>query len=362
MQLKNLVPYVRLKINRHLLGSSALWPKMVYIIVNSRCNLFCKMCDVGQNQTDTQFTLNMLSANMDMPLEVFKRIVDELAPVRPVIAIISTEPLLWKHLPAAIEYAKKKGCKTQVGTNGLLLPKKIDDLASAGLDTLSISLDGTAEIHDKIRGGGGKSYANAVEGFLRAKDLGIKERLINHVVSDWNYLHLEDFAREVIKIHPTQVAFSHLNFVTQDMANTHNKYFGDIARATPTCISSIFPETIDYDLMYENLQKAAKIIKQGGGVHLIQTPYFNSAEDAKMYFTDPKKIFSRDHCRVPWEQAQFMANGDVIIMTRCFHIVMGNIMKESFGSIWNGKKMKDFRSSLRRVGMFPACTRCCGVL
>lgn len=74
------------------------------------------------------------------------------------------------------------------------------------------------------------------------------------------------------------------------------------------------------------------------------------------------KIVDKKECRVPWQQAQFMANGDMIIMTRCFHKVMGNIQENSFEELWNGQKMKSFREELHKVKMFPACTRCCGVL
>ena len=31
-------------------------PAVVYVIVNSGCNLYCKMCDVGQKNRESQFS------------------------------------------------------------------------------------------------------------------------------------------------------------------------------------------------------------------------------------------------------------------------------------------------------------------
>ncbi len=43
--------------------------------------------------------------------------------------------------------------------------------------------------------------------------------------------------------------------------------------------------------------------------------------------------------------------------------VASSLGATTFKEIWNGELMKDFRSELKRAGgIFPACTRCCGVL
>lgn len=330
-------------------------PAVVYVIVNSRCNLFCKMCDVGQANTESQFAQNMLSVNSDMDLDVFKKIVDEVKKFKPLISLHSTEPLLWKHLKEAVIYAKQNKCKVEIGTNALLLPKLIDFLNPL-LDSLSVSIDGQKEMHDYIRGSK-HSFDNATQGF----SLSIaKSRRINHVVTQDNYKDLANFATQIAKYKPTIVSFSHLNFITQEMANTHNKHFKDIAVATKTCDYLDF-EQIDYALMLDQLNKAEEILTQKG-IAVSFTPRLSSVQEAKDYFTNHKKIIAKKECRVPWEQAQFMANGDLIIMTRCFHKVMGNIKDKSFNEIWNSTQMQDFRQALIKYKIFPACTRCCGVL
>jgi hypothetical protein len=131
--------------------------------------------------------------------------------------------------------------------------------------------------------------------------------------------------------------------------------------ATPTCISSIFPEEIDYKLLFSELKEAENILLDKG-VIVSHSPKFNSEEEVRIFYNEPMKIVAKKKCTVPWDQAQFMANGDMILMTRCFHLVMGNIQNKNFTELWNGNNMKNFRKELTKVGMFPACTRCCGVL
>jgi len=61
------------------------------------------------------------------------------------IAIISFtggEPLLWPHLSKAITICTKKSIITEITTNGSLLSRpRIDELASAGLDYMIVSID-----------------------------------------------------------------------------------------------------------------------------------------------------------------------------------------------------------------------------
>jgi MoaA/NifB/PqqE/SkfB family radical SAM enzyme len=334
-------------------------PSIIYLIINSRCNLFCKMCDVGQAEKESQFGQNMLGAEQDMDFDLYKKLIDDVAYFKPIIALTSTEPLLWKRLFDAIEYAKAKGCKVQITTNGILLPQKIDTLIEKKLDVLWVSLDGIESTHDEIRGIEG-SYKKTTSGFILAKDK-IQERGINHVVSNWNYNEVVTFAKDIVQYQPTHISFSHLNFITNEMSDLHNKTHLDTCMATPTCISSIFPEEIDYKLLFSELKEAENILLDKG-VIVSHSPKFNSEEEVRIFYNEPMKIVAKKKCTVPWDQAQFMANGDMILMTRCFHLVMGNIQNKNFTELWNGNNMKNFRKELTKVGMFPACTRCCGVL
>ena len=42
--------------------------------------------------------------------------------------------------------------------------------------------------------------------------------------------------------------------------------------------------------------------------------------------------------------------------------ISGNIKYYNIIDIFNGEKYNQFRSTLREVGMFPICSRCCGLM
>lgn len=77
--------------------------------------------------------------------------------------ITGGEPLTHPDLFWLLDKAKKLGITTAALTNGTLIGKQeAKKLKSCGVDYVQVSLDGTEEIHDKIRGKG--SFSQAVSG------------------------------------------------------------------------------------------------------------------------------------------------------------------------------------------------------
>ena len=75
-------------------------PLSVFIHVNTRCNLKCKMCDAGQDIPESVFYQSLKGVDDgDMPIEKFKMIIDKVKHFKPFIGIPAIEPLFYKHLP-----------------------------------------------------------------------------------------------------------------------------------------------------------------------------------------------------------------------------------------------------------------------
>ena len=86
------------------------------------------------------------------------------------------EPLLRKDLPEIIGYAKKTGLNVSLITNGYFLDGKIfDNLVRHGV-RVSISVDGTEEINDAIRGKG--AYAKAISAMKKTSRAGLLDCLV----------------------------------------------------------------------------------------------------------------------------------------------------------------------------------------
>ena len=92
-----------------------------------------------------------------MDFDLYRKIIDTVAGWASQVSLfLAGEPLLYKRLKDAIEYAHAKGLRTRVHSNLLLLSEcNIDTLLNSALDELSISFDGPTHTHyNAIRAGG----------------------------------------------------------------------------------------------------------------------------------------------------------------------------------------------------------------
>lgn len=118
-------------------------PKVLFLRITENCNAGCFMCDFAKNDDG-----HMLSKN-----EYDKLLSEIKGSSYKMIRMTGGEPLINPNISYFIEQAKKNGYLTSIITNGLLLNKKIDSLAQAGLDQITISIDGnTSELNDSSRG------------------------------------------------------------------------------------------------------------------------------------------------------------------------------------------------------------------
>jgi radical SAM protein with 4Fe4S-binding SPASM domain len=124
------------------------YPILVDLELASACNLNCPMC---YTITD-EFKSKVKKGFMDF--ELFKKIVDEIAgKVFAIRLSLRGEATLHKKFIEAIKYAKDRGIQevstlTHGGKLDLEFFKKIVD---AGIDWITISIDGTDDEYDKIR-------------------------------------------------------------------------------------------------------------------------------------------------------------------------------------------------------------------
>jgi len=129
------------------------------IEVTTRCNSSCLHC----------FARSGISRNSTLPVDLVKQIMVEGYDVGyRRLHITGGEPLLWKGLFEALDYAFGLGYETAfMNTNGTVMTEEISKrLADYGKFSMSISLDGPEHQHDRIRGKG--SHLRARRGIEKA--------------------------------------------------------------------------------------------------------------------------------------------------------------------------------------------------
>jgi MoaA/NifB/PqqE/SkfB family radical SAM enzyme len=323
------------------------------------------MCDVGQRKENLQFAKNMcFSQNIELPLSIYREIIDEIGPLQPEVCIVGTEPLLYSEIVSASKYTKEKGLKLSITTNGLLLKKYADSLVEMGLDDLWISLDGTREFNDSVRGVRG-AFDSTIQGLrliqsLKGKMKSQKPSIhVNYTISDLNCNNLVDFTKEMLGEGIDSINFSHLNFVTEEVSKKHNQRFGAFCQSTPSSIDKVNLQKIDLTALERQIKEIKKLFSREG---VRFTPDLIDKTLLYDYYFRPEVPLRKKRCLVPWTTTSVQPNGDIILLTRCFHYVVGNVMKQHLLDIWEGAGYCSFRKELWKNRYFPACTRCCGML
>lgn len=138
-------------------------PTSVYILITSRCTLRCLMCDIPRNP------------RKDLSIDQWFRILEDLATWsngRSKLQISGGEPLLYEGIFELLEYATEHNMLPGICTNGTLVTEEVGrKLMRLGLSNINISLDGTEQIHDRIRGAGAfRKTDQAIKTLVRERD------------------------------------------------------------------------------------------------------------------------------------------------------------------------------------------------
>ena len=124
------------------------YPLLVDIELSALCNLSCPMC---YTITD-KFKEEVDAKNMDFDL--FKKIIDEIGGKVPAIRLsLRGEPTLNRNFIECIRYAKENGIKeVSTLTHGKKLePSYFKKMVEAGIDWITVSIDGLDDEYEKIR-------------------------------------------------------------------------------------------------------------------------------------------------------------------------------------------------------------------
>lgn len=341
-------------------------PRRIFLGVNSVCDAHCSMCDYGLRQPGRMFYKNLRPSEraLELPLERLKLLVDEVKTYRPIVEAHTVEPTLYRDLPSLAEYAGARGLSFRVFTNGVRLAQMADDLVAADVDQIYVSIDGPQEVHDTIRGKQG-SFNHACAGIqavneaVRRKPKSRTKIRINATISSLNHRYLVELVEVVKPLQPFCIMFTHLNFVTEEMAARHNRIAGQTCLATPLGIGGSAPLfEVDTKILSQQLTYIQEMLPLQ---KLVIKPSITSVQELDIYYHHPNRFFRQKLCRMPWQTMMVIPDGSVIVRNRCYNLIFGNIFENSVAEIWNGPSYRAFRVALKKAGAFPACSRCYGV-
>ena len=338
-------------------------PETVSLFLTYQCNLRCSMCGQwGEHGAFKDYAPATL--NQHLSHETIKRLIHEFKPFKPTITLFGGEPMLYKDWIDILRETKENGMRCNMVTNAVPLSRYAEDMVKYELDEIIFSLDGSREVHDRIKGLKG-AFDKAMEGFKLLKNIkserGKKKPFvtINTTINDNNYNRLSEIIDVAEDIGAYHLNIHHLLFLSKATCERHNNFFMETFGVPSPDWFGFAHDTLPH-VDVDALLKEMHMIKQRkAGVSVSFYPNFTE-EEIREYYTEwdfESKSYS-NRCLSPWMVAYIFPDGAV----RPYHSMnydMGNVNVSSFMDIWNGARYRKFRQVVKRIGKFAVCSKGC---
>lgn len=347
----------KLSIFKHSLNSfyeQKYLPAAFVINLTYKCNLACDMCI----QYGDGFKRNSCS---ELSLREWEKFIGSVAWFKPRITLLGGEPLIYPQIRKLLKVLYKHNCQTELVTNGYFLEEYLDDIYDNNVD-LFISIDGTANIHNRIR--------NSEDSFERilCSLKSIKQRgttstngfSVNFVLLPDNIDNLLEFLKFIDEYNPRLVILQHPTFSSHELnkinSSIWHKYL-DSNDQTNLFTKKKYLFSKDYIEKLAKLLTTVQEIKKDIRTEIYFSPGL-SHDEVFYYYSEPTHplLHPGRICSRPWRRLAIKPNGDAL---GCLGYSVGNITTNSFSEIWTGEKIKRLRQALLDVERFPICTRCC---
>jgi MoaA/NifB/PqqE/SkfB family radical SAM enzyme len=337
------------------IGSNA-FPKYIHFSITNRCNLFCAFC--GQDK-------NKWKKEEELSFEQYKIVIDQIESMKNrTVTFSGGEVFLYKDFLKVIDYCNKKNVPVaMVLTNGTLLNRKrIEALIDNNIKHIGFSLDGTREIHDKIRGIKG-SYDKTISAIKTIDEIKKRRKIsfpsigTNFVLINSNLEYIEPLVEEMLKLDVaiSGMRFQYLTYISKEVLNTHKKI-----------MKNIFPDINYYywdkfvseknDFNTKKMFEIFKNVKSKVQNRINITFSYNFNEDeVDDWYKKNNLILSK--CRFIKNVFFVLPNGDVPLCD-FIRYPIGNIKSKSIKEIWKDKRAKRFRKIIDK-NLVPGCERCC---
>ena len=296
-------------------------PSFLVLFVNSICNLKCQHCFYWRhiNQPD------------DLTFEEIIRLADDMGKLE-ILNLSGGEPFLRKEVGEICRYfVRHNGVKEiYVPTNGWYTAKTLAAVRTALLEpslrlfACELSIDGTEQYHDYLRGVNG-TFRHALETYDALAELQKDEpRLRIHAVSTASAENMDEIRKLSRFLYERCPAMDHHNLAI---------IRGD--RRNPALLA---PDLTAYRQLYAEIRElwaSREADRYGASVEpMLQWAKLAALENERQVVP----------CRAGWLNAVVYANGDVSVCE--MHPPLGNLRQQSFSAIWKSPAAQELRRNI----------------
>ena len=310
---------------------------ILVIAIHSQCNCRCEMCDIWKRKDGSETQ----AAN----LERHRESIESLG-VKNVV-LTGGEPLMNRDLDAICSFFRDLNVRISLLTTGLLLKKKVD-LVATYVDDIYLSLDGPAEIHERVRRVAG-AFETIHQGVTavreRRREMPITCRT---TVQKLNHKHLRATVSAARSLGATKISFLAAD-VSSSAFNREDHWGPDRQGEVALNAGDLAALEEEIELLIETHSgdiESGFIAESGPKLRRI-AEHFRKHLEGKQ----PKSPM----CNAPWVSAMVEVDGSV---RPCFfHAPIGNLQRLSLAEAINTETALSFRSRLN-IETNPTCQRC----
>lgn len=341
-------------------------PEEIGIKLNNRCNLRCTHC-FEWNEDGYHHDMIHSTVRDEVPIDLFKRILDETRGKSSKLFLWGGEPLIYSRFSEMAELIANDTRWTTICTNAITTERRYDDLVkmSANLEYLA-SLEGFEQENDAIRGKG--TYAKVVSSIdllLESKRRGEYrgEVAVQLTINDSMVPRLYEFVEHFERVGVDSVHLTFPWYISEDTAGEMDRYVGEhFPWAMPkVSISKASWHSFTYHLSEQHhqalLDEMARVVGRVWNTRVRFKPALENDEVLDFMRGTSRPGQRRSQCLAITNRIDILPNGDVSSCKFFPEFSMGNLKQASLDEVWHNQRFGEVRTILA-CGLMPACSKC----
>lgn len=311
---------------------------VLVMMPHSSCNCRCVMCDIWKANSNKK---ELTAEEIERHLHAFQNL-----KVKEVV-LSGGEALMHNNLWKLCEMLRSRRIKVTLLSTGLLLRNFAKEVVE-NIDEIIVSLDGSREVHDKIRNIP-QAFDKLTAGVLAIRLLRPNFRITGRcVLQRGNYFDLENIIRSAKEMPLDQISFLAADVSTpafNHIALKERERISDIALTLHEAkdFQRIIEESV---VKFEDAYLSSFIAESPDKMRKLAKYYVAMAGEGK---------FEAPACNAPWVSAVLESDGR--LMPCFFHEAYGNIYGNDFEAVLNSEKAIGFRKKLD-VKKNEICKKC----
>ncbi|CAN5495780.1 radical SAM protein [soil metagenome] len=311
---------------------------VVILMPHSRCNCRCVMCDIWRaNRNGQEIPRESLEAH----IEEFRRLNVQW------VVLSGGEALMHSDLWSLCELIRTLPARITILSTGLLLKRNAEQVVRWA-DEVTVSLDGSPDVHDGIRRVP-RAYERLAEGVRAVKELKPDFPITGRcVIQSQNYADLPNIIDTARETGLDRISFLSVDVSTEAFNRStpwEDERVSDVA-LSPNEVAE-FERIVEDTIQSHTADFASGFVAENPDKLRRLPRYFTALNGAGE--------FPETFCNAPWVSAVVETDGNV---RPCFfHPSMGNVNDQPLDEILNSDEAVEFRRSLD-VKTNPICRKC----